>query len=30
MAKVGAGGSFWPQGGRIEMRKGRPRMVFFY
>jgi hypothetical protein len=24
MAKVGAGGSFWPQGGRIEMRKGRP------
>ena len=24
MAKVGAGGSFWPLGGRIEMRKGRP------
>jgi hypothetical protein len=24
MAKVGAGGSFWPQGGRIEMHKGRP------
>ena len=24
MAKVGAGGSFWPQGGQIEMRKGRP------